>query len=125
MSVVSDFRERIEKAFQASPRGVLGLADDLLDLGQQEGLMLTWGAGRCCVRSLNNEPRGMSELNVPKSVFRGVLARVAALCNEQTPGSVSPYGGEAELTPSGSRTTALRIAFVNCPGEQWLRIERP
>lgn len=124
MSVVSDFRERVDKAFEAPRRdGIVGLVDDLLDLAGQEGLMLNWQDGRCCVRSLNDDSPQCSEVLVSKAVFRGALARVAALCNEQKADSVSLYGGDAELAPSASRI-ALRVAFANRPDEQWLKIAR-
>ena len=121
---MTNFRERVDKAFEA-PRhdGIVGLVDDLLELAGQDGLMLTWQDGRYCVRSLNNNPPQCSEVLVSKTVFRGVLARVAALCNEKKADSVSPYGGDAELAPSASRI-AFRVAFANRPDEQWLKIAR-
>ena len=41
----------------------------------------------------------LDRIDVPlqKSVVRAALARVAVLCNERIPGSVSPFGGQGRL----------------------------
>ncbi|HEX7379169.1 MAG TPA: hypothetical protein VF278_18755 [Pirellulales bacterium] len=57
--------------------------------------------------------------NLPRSAFRALLARIAALCNEFAPSSVSPYGGEGRFAVGAS---SLRVAFVNRPGEQRLSL---
>jgi hypothetical protein len=46
-----------------------------------------------------------------------MLARVAALCNEKCPNSLSPYGGQGELTVDADPAMVLRVAFTNTPGE--------
>ncbi|HQU41210.1 MAG: hypothetical protein B7Z73_01920 [Planctomycetia bacterium 21-64-5] len=124
MSAVSDFRGKVEKVFERTPRGLLGLVDDLLRLGGQDGLSLTWHDGRCCVRTLSGGPQEATEIRVPKSVFRAILARVAVLCNERSRDSVWPYGGEGELAMSHGSASLLRIEFVNRPGEQRLVIDQ-
>lgn len=124
MSAVSDFRERIEDAFKPTPRGIIGLVDDLMRLAGQEGFRLNWHDGRCCVHAFGGEAREDAEVRVQKSVFRAVLARIAALCNEQSPNSVSPYGGEGELVASTSPPVRLRVTFANRHGEQRLQIDR-
>ena len=43
------------------------------------------------------------ELPFRKSVVRAALARIAVLCNEHTPHSVSPYGGQDELSVGGDQ----------------------
>jgi hypothetical protein len=50
------------------------------------------------------------------------LARVAVLCNQRTPNSVSPYGGQGELLIGPEPTTTMRVAFVNTPDEQSLEL---
>src|SRR5262249_56235813 len=65
-----------------------------------------------------------TEVSVPKSVFRAILARVAALCNEHAPNSVSPYGGEGEISVGTNPPTLFRVAFTNTPGEQRLEVSR-
>lgn len=124
MNNLSSFSERLQRAFEPTQRGVVGLVDDLLGLCQEHGLQLDWQANRCRVRPLGAEPQVSTEIPLPKSVFRAILARMAALCNERTPGSVSPYGGEGELVVGTSPPSVFRVAFTNTPGEQGLEVRR-
>jgi hypothetical protein len=61
-------------------------------------------------------------------VFRAALARVAALCNEQHPGSVTPYRGESEVvvppppSPNCSPPSTCHVSFLNTPSEQHLEM---
>ena len=59
---------------------------------------------------------------MPKSVFRAALARIATLCNERNPNSVSPYGGAGELTVDAGPPLVIRVQFVNTPDEQSLEL---
>ncbi len=62
------------------------------------------------------------ESSIPKPVLRAIIARVAALCNEQTPHAVSPYGGEGELTVSAKPGALLKAVFVNTTDQQHLTL---
>ena len=124
MADPSSFPELVGRAFRPTDRGVAGVVDGLLDLCPTHDLELDWRDDRCCVRSLGVEPNESTELPLPKSVFRAVLARVAALCNEHSPGSVSPYGGEAELMVGADPPTAARVAFTNTSSSQRIRLMR-
>jgi hypothetical protein len=119
-------QERLQKAFMPGPRGVVGLVDDLLGLCREQGLQLDWRVDHCRVLPLGADavPRESIEIPLPKSVFRAILARIAALCNERTPNSVSPYGGEGELSVSANPRTVFRVQFTNAPGEQRLEVRR-
>jgi hypothetical protein len=64
------------------------------------------------------------ELPLPKSVFRAILARLAAMCNERIPDSVSPYGGEGELSVGTDPPAIFRVAFTNTAGGQRLDVSR-
>src|SRR4051812_32293134 len=110
------------RTFTHTPRGVLGIVEDLLGLAQEQGLRLDWHANQCRVRLLGAEPQELTEVSLPKAVFRAILARLAALCNERTPNSVSPYGGEGELSVGANPPTVFRVAFTNTPGEQRLEV---
>ncbi|MBY0459974.1 MAG: hypothetical protein K2V38_21870 [Gemmataceae bacterium] len=61
-------------------------------------------------------------------MFRAALARVAALCNEQHPGSVTPYRGEGEVvvppphSPNRSPPSTCYVSFINTPSEQHLEM---
>jgi hypothetical protein len=122
MNTTSEFSGALRSVFEGPTRGVVGLVDDLLRLCQEHGLQLNWQADRCRVRS----PAGRWEevLSAPlrKSVFRAVLARVAALCNERSPNSVSPYGGQGKLVAGADPATVFRVSFANTPDEQWFTL---
>ena len=77
--------------------------------------------GACRITSLGAEPYHAAEIPLGKTVFRAMLARIAALCNERTPNSVSPYGGEGEFSIWTEPPTVFHVAFTNTPDEQ--RIE--
>ena len=103
-------------------QGVAGLVDDLLKACREHNLQLDWQGNRCCLRSLKGEWEDSINVPLRKSVFRAILARVATLCNEQTPDSVSPYGGQAELLVGLPRATLMRVTFANTLAEQKLQI---
>jgi hypothetical protein len=124
MSDPSKFLQLIRQVFRPTQRGVAGLVDDLLELCQEQGLQLDWHADQCRVRSIGAEADESIEVPVPKSVFRAVLARFAALCNERNPGSVSPYGGEGELTVGVDPATVCRVAFTNTLATQRVQLTR-
>ena len=56
------------------------------------------------------------------------MARVAALCNEQRPGSVTPYRGEGEVvvprpdSPNCASPSTCHVSFMNTPAEQRLEV---
>jgi hypothetical protein len=116
--------ERLQRVFQPSRRGVVGLVDDLLDLCREQDLHFDWQANRCRVRLLGAASNESTGLPLPRSVFRAILARMAALCNERAPNTVSPYGGEGELLGCTKPLTVFRVAFTNTSGEQRLEVRR-
>jgi hypothetical protein len=124
MNNLSPFPERLQRAFEPTQRGVVGLVDDLLSLGREQGLQVDWQANRCRVRPLGAQPQESIEIQLPKSVFRAILARMAALCNERIPNSVSPYGGEGELSVCTNPPMVFRVSFINTSGEQALEVRR-
>jgi hypothetical protein len=125
MNQLPPLSERVRRALEPARGGIVGLVDDLLGLCREQGLHLDWRADRCRVHPLGVRPEESTEIPLPKSVFRAVLARVAALCNERIPDSVSPYGGEGELSVGTDPPTVFRVAFINTPGEQRLEVRRP
>lgn len=121
--------EQLQKVFGPHPHGVVGVVDELLALCREQSLKLTWADGMCRVRSLGpahaRAPAiitrgGGSDFAVPlpKSVFRAILARLAALCNEGKSDSVSPYGGAGEMALAGNPSSAFHVAFTNTTAEQ-------
>jgi hypothetical protein len=114
--------ERLSRALTTPARGILGLVEDLLAMSREHGLQLDWQAGHCRVRFLEGGPAAWIEVPLRKSVVRAALARVAVLCNQRNPNSVSPYGGQGELLAGADPTTAIRVTFVNTPDEQSLEL---
>ncbi len=126
MKTTAELSANLQNALERPTRGVVGLVDDLMRLCPKQGLRLDWQADRCRVRSLAGNLDEALDLPLRKSVFRAVLARVAALCNERSPSSVSPYGGQGELLLRADPTTMFKVAFTNTTEEQQLElIPRP
>jgi hypothetical protein len=122
MGTTSPLTEAFRSAIEQPAHGVVGLVDDLLRLCREQGLRLDWQGDCCRVRPLTGGPEELIEGPLRKSVLRAILARLAALCNERAPNSVSPYGGQAELTVGANPATTFRVNFTNTPGEQRLEL---
>lgn len=122
MNTPSTSSELLRHALTTPTRGVLGLVDDLLAVSREHGIQLDWKADHCRVRFRGGGPPEWIEVPLRKSVVRAALARIAVLCNQWKPNSVSPYGGQGELLVDPDSTTAMRVAFVNTPDEQSLEL---
>src|SRR5882724_2480618 len=122
MNTTSQISGALRSAFERPTRGVVGLVDDLLRVCQEQSLQLDWQTDRCRVRSLTDGSEEVRDRPLRKSVFRAILARVAALCNERKPNSVSPYGGQGELLVSTDPPAIFRVAFANTTDEQKLEL---
>ena len=116
--------ESICHAFRPATGEVIRLVDELLEFSREQDLQLDWQAERCRVGAIESEPDEFIEVPLAKSVFRAILARLAALCNERNPGSVSPYGGDGELAVGVDPVTICRVEFTNTPGVQRVRLTR-
>ena len=71
------------------------------------------------------------DIPLPKSLFRAALARIAAICNEQRPQSVTPYRGEGEIvvlppvSPYSQKSvppSTCYVLFTNTPSDQQLEM---
>jgi hypothetical protein len=122
MNTPTQLTEVVRSALASPGRDVVGLVDELLRACPEQGLQLDWHADRCRIRFLTNGPDDGIDWAPRKSVFRAILARVAALCNERKPDSVSPYGGKGELAVDAASSTVLRVSFANTAAEQWLQV---
>ena len=111
---------RLARALTTPTGGALRLADELLAASHEQDIRVGWQAGRCQVSIPSSEPPEQIEVPVQKSVIRALLARVAALCNERVPNSVSPYRGTGEVAIDPKRV--IRVKFVNTPDEQSLEL---
>jgi hypothetical protein len=121
MNAKPDFKRILRCLFDEPATGVVGLVDDLLQACHEHGLELHWEGVRCRVRASREDWHDLPELPFRNSVFRAMLARVAALCNARRPNSVSPYGGQGELTVGGT-ARVIRVALANTATDQSLHL---
>ncbi len=112
----------LRAVFEHPSRGVVGIVDDLLSECREKRLQLDWLGGRCRIRTLTNGTEEVLDLPLRKSVFRAILARVAAICNERQPNAVSPYGGQCELAVGPDPAISLRVMFANTTDHQRLEL---
>jgi hypothetical protein len=121
MNVLSQIPAQLQRVFEPT-RGVVGLVDELLSLCPEQGLQFEWRANQCRVGSLDSQPDELIDVSLTRSAFRAMLARIAALCNETVPNSVSPYGGKGEISACTETPTMLGVALINTPDEQRLEL---
>ena len=114
--------EQLRHVLTTPTRGVLGLVDDLLVVARGHGLRIDWKADHCRVQFGEESSQHSIEVPLRKSVFRAALARIAVLCNQRMPNSVSPYNGQGELSIGSDPTTAMQVVFVNTPDVQSLEL---
>ncbi len=122
MTIPASSAERIRRVLSVPTDGVLGMVDELLAVASEHGLQLNWQADNCRVRFRDGDPREWIKMPLRKSVVRAALARVAVLCSQCNPNTVTPYGGRGELRVGADRMTTIRVAFVNTPDEQSLEL---
>jgi hypothetical protein len=117
----SQFADRVKALMVPGSRGIIDNVDDLVRLSRDIQVTLERRDDRIWIRSTAIEPG--EEIELPwQRYFRVVLARIAALCNERVPESVSPYGGSGELSIPGDPGATSRAVFVNTAGEQRLEL---
>ena len=121
MSAIVSFEEGLQKAFTPTAHGIVGLVDQLLAFCQIQDAVFEWREGQLRCRPIEGEG-GTVEVPLPKAAFRPILARVAALCNQYKPDSVSPYGGEGEIAAGGDPPSVFRVTFTNTPSTQRLEV---
>jgi hypothetical protein len=119
MNTVFSPEMAIRGVFNQPARGLVGMADDLLTVCREHDLELDWRTGCCRVRSRTGSWHEVADVPLGKSAFRGLLARLAALCNERHQDSCSPYGGQGEIMAGRA---VFRVVFTNTPGEQRLQL---
>ena len=83
---------------------------------------LAWRSNACHARIRQGTVEETLDLPLRKGVIRAILARVAALCNERQPGSVSPYGGRGETHLGPGPQAVFSADFMNTAAEQSLRL---
>jgi hypothetical protein len=119
MNTATSSSEAIRGVFTQPARDLVSMVDDLLTVCREHNLELDWRPGCCRVRSHAEDWREVRDLPLRKTAFRGMLARLSALCNERHPDSCAPYGGQGEIAVG---TTVFQVVFANTPGEQRLQL---
>ena len=122
MSTTSHISAVLRRVLANPTSGVAGLVDELLTVCREHSLQLDWQVNRCRVRSSGEEWEEVADVPIRKSIFRAILARIAVLCNEQTPNSVSPYGGQGAFSVGAAPSAVCKVAFTNTPDQQKLEL---
>src|SRR5437879_5136120 len=109
MSILSSHLVALRKTINNPKDGFVSIVDDVLSLCRRHALQLDWRDDRCRVRSVGSDEQAEVEMPLRRSGFRAVLARVAKLCNDQAPGTFSPYGGSGKLSSEQDSKTILQV----------------
>jgi hypothetical protein len=115
--IVSD---RLQRAFTPTQRGVVGLTEQLLGACVGGDVEFERVGDRCVYRWTEGGDTREAPVPFSPAAFRTILARVAALCNARSPGSVSPYGGEGELVVGAAE---VFVKFINTAHAQKLEVK--
>ncbi len=122
MNSAAALADALARAFDPPASGFVGIVDNLLHLCRGGDLELAWRSNACHARIRQGTIEETLDLPLRKGVMRAILARVAALCNQHVPGSVSPYGGRGEIHLGPGPQAVFSAHFVNTAGEQSLRL---
>ncbi len=115
-------RDRLRLAFAPTQDGIVGLTNQLLEACVGSEVEIKRVGNHCvCNWTVSGETLE-APVPLPPAAFRTILARIAALCNERSPNSVSPYLGEGLLAVKGPPPTVICVTFVNTPDEQRLEV---
>ena len=122
MNVISEASGVSQSLFRAPHDGIAELVDSLLVACLKHDLEIVWSPDQCRVRSHAREWERVGDLPVRKSVFRALLARIAAKCKEFEADAVSPCGGRGTLCLGENPVTRFHAVMVNTPDEQRLEL---
>jgi hypothetical protein len=122
MNSATVLADALARAFEPPASGFVGIVDNLLQLCRGGDVELAWQSNACHVRIPQGTVEETLDLPIRKAVFRAILARIAALCNQCQPDSVSPYGGRGEIHLGPGPQTVFSANFVNITAEQSLKL---
>jgi hypothetical protein len=111
------------RALAPTPRGIVGLTEQLLEACAGGEVEFERVGDRCVCRWLVSGDTQEAALPLPPAAFRTILARIAVLCNEHNPNSVTPYGGQGLLAVKGQPAAVFQVAFVNTPEKLQLKLK--
>lgn len=113
----------LRRAFAPTQHGVVGLTEQLLEACIGSDVAFERVGDRCVCRWTARGETQEATVPLPPAAFRTILARIAVLCNERSPNSVSPYGGEGQLAIKDHPSAAVQVAFVNTSTIQRLELK--
>ena len=113
----------LRRAFAPTQRGIVGMTEQLLEACIGGDVEFERVEDRCVCRWTVSGDTQEATVPLPPAAFRTILARIAVLCNEHSPNSVTPYGGEGLLAVKGHPSTVFQVAFVNIPNQQHLKLK--
>ena len=119
----TELNHRLKQILQPSPSGVVGMADALLELCFRECIEI-----RATNFGITSRQANGTETNVivnpwPRSsVFRAILARIIARCNDYSVDSVPIYGGDGIWARSMDEVSQLRISVSNTTSDSRIHI---
>ncbi len=113
----------LRRAFAPTQRGIVGLTEQLLAACVAVDVEFERVEDRYVCRWTVSGDIQEATVPLPPAAFRTILARIAVLCNERSPNSVTPYGGEGLLALEGQSSTVFRVAFVNTPNKQQMKLK--
>jgi hypothetical protein len=112
----------LRQAIEHPKDGFVGIVNDMLSVCRDHALQIDWRDNRCHIKSVRDESEAVLEMPLRKSIFRAILARVATLCDEQSPGTFSPYGGSGTLVVGSDARLIIQASWVNTTVEQCLNL---
>jgi hypothetical protein len=112
----------LRRAFAPTQGGIVGLTEQLLAVCVGGDLEFERVENRCVCRWTVSGAIQEATVPLPPAAFRTILARIAVLCNERSPNSVTPYGGEGQLALKGPPSAVFNVAFVNTPSKQHMKV---
>jgi len=108
--------------YKPRERGVLDLIDDILRHCAEDRIRFSGGHGTVTETPLPcGNPRSIA-FPFRNSIFRLIMARMAALCHELSSQDVSPYGGKGSFTDPRWPHVCFQVDFMNTPAEQRLEL---
>ncbi len=122
MKTATALANALAKAFDPPASGFVGIVDNLLELCRGGELEFALRSDVCHIRIRQGTLEETLNLPLREGIFRAMLARIAALCNQRQPGSVSPYGGQGEIHLGRHPHAVFAAHFVNTTAEQSLRL---
>ena len=123
MTASQTVQEGLRRAFAPTQRGIVGLTDQMLAACVGSDVEFERFGHRCVCRWTLNGNTEEAGVPLPPAAFRTILARIAVLCNERIPDSVTPYGGKGLLAVTGHPATVFQVGFFNTPEKQQLKLK--